>query len=57
VEAADKDCCVVGLVETRSHVFIPCMHVCVCEECAAAISDGTCPLCRSVYSSVTRVYL
>jgi hypothetical protein len=52
-----RESCVVCLVEPRSHVFIPCMHVCVCEVCAMAIGDGLCPLCRTEYSAVTRVYL
>ena len=46
----DETECVVCLDRTRTHAFVPCGHMCVCEECSAAVMDAAeqrCPVCRA----------
>ena len=59
--ASDTDCCVVCLVEPKSHLITPCGHKCVCATCATrvALAAGrvsTCPICRAKVESVVRVF-
>jgi hypothetical protein len=41
--------CVVCLSEARNTTILPCMHMCLCIDCAKRLrtSDAKCPLCRS----------
>jgi len=44
-----EDRCVVCLDLEKSHTFVPCGHLCVCEQCSRLVlaSDRKqCPLCR-----------
>ena len=56
--AVDAECCVCMEFE-KSHVFIPCGHVCVCQGCAEQVmaSSKECPMCRKVSISFYRVYI
>jgi hypothetical protein len=38
----------------RTHMFVPCGHLCVCAHCAAAVAK--CPLCRAHVAMRVRVY-
>lgn len=38
--------CVICFEVTRLLVFVPCGHVCCCEQCSAGVNQ--CPLCRAV---------
>jgi len=42
--------CVVCLTDPRTTAVLPCRHMCVCRECAGALSAGAggkrCPICR-----------
>ena len=44
---ADRSICVVCLVGERTHILIPCGHMCLCEECATELQWSTCPMCRA----------
>jgi hypothetical protein len=60
--------CVVCLDAPRTHVFLECMHRCVCAACAENIlaqdewrgtphaEGGACPLCRVTSVSIRRVF-
>ena len=42
-----------------SHVYAPCGHAALCEDCGAknlAISPTSCPLCRQPFTNFMRVY-
>ena len=41
--------CVVCLDGPQSHAFVPCGHICCCEECSELIMQDTklCPLCHT----------
>lgn len=51
-ESAMGEPCVICLTEPRNTALLPCMHLCVCEECAgqllanAAMQGMKCPICR-----------
>jgi hypothetical protein len=47
--------CSVCLENRDLFVILPCRHRCVCEECAATLTQG-CPICRTPIDSCIRVY-
>jgi chromosome segregation ATPase len=50
--------CVVCKESRKEYAFSPCMHMCVCEGCAASIrgQDSKCPLCRNVSTSIKKIF-
>jgi len=52
----DEQLCVVCMEAERSHVFIPCGHVCLCEGCATSQTWAECPVCRVAAQGVMRIY-
>jgi hypothetical protein len=48
--------CVICLSAERSHLIIPCNHLCCCSTCAGQIQN-LCPICRQPFSSIQRIYL
>ena len=50
------DMCVICLESRRSHVFLPCGHLCCCEGCIPK-ANGQCPLCRQSISETHRVFV
>ena len=55
---ADDDSCVVCMDAEKTHVFVPCGHVCACAECSAHVmsSAATCPYCRTHATMAVRIY-
>jgi hypothetical protein len=51
----DALCCVC-LVDSKTHLMLPCGHKCVCKHCAVKLEGATCPMCRVKVASVARVY-
>ena len=51
----ENKACSVCLANVKVCVVEPCMHLCLCIECAKQIKDK-CPLCRAAMTSVKRVY-
>ena len=52
--------CVVCMDKERSHIFVPCGHRCVCEECSAMVmraAQPRCPYCRAPATSSIRTFL
>lgn len=49
------DSCVVCWEQQRAVACYPCMHVCLCETCAAA--TDACPMCQRPVEDVFRVFL
>jgi len=59
--ANNEDECVVCYEPPKDHVIIPCMHVCLCPDCAndsyPEPHDGqVCPLCNEEIQSIKQVY-
>ena len=54
---ATRNLCIVCLERPFTHAFVPCMHRCVCVDCAAVFDERSirvCPLCRKPLSSAPR---
>ncbi len=51
--------CKVCMDSKCSVILMPCMHVCLCEDCAEDIraADGKCPMCRADFASVGKIYI
>ena len=52
-------CCVVCFERPFTHAFVPCMHRCVCKECALEMDAANlhaCPLCRRPSTSCAQVF-
>ena len=47
--------CVVCLSNTRTHMCMPCKHLCMCKECIEQVEQ--CPICRTNIQSTMVVYL
>jgi len=54
----DLGICIICMEEKKSHVFVPCGHVCVCDACSLRTiqrNDG-CPVCRGNVTHSMRLY-
>lgn len=49
--------CVVCMCSERDTMVLPCRHMCMCQECAAALKTKTnkCPICRNEISSLLHI--
>jgi len=60
-DLADYNACVVCLETERTHAFVPCGHLCVCQGCSLLAhrqSGGmNCPLCRKKSFMVMKVFV
>ena len=56
VGAPDESLCVVCMEGPRSHLLVPCGHLCLCQRCASHRAWEACPLCREVAQQVIRLY-
>ena len=54
VPITDATQCNICMLNTKSHAFIECGHLCVCAECAPKC-DNKCPICRTV-SCAIKIY-
>ncbi|GMI14313.1 hypothetical protein TrVE_jg2172 [Triparma verrucosa] len=52
--------CVICLTEEKSYACRPCMHLCVCEDCAGElikVANVKCPMCRGDVEGIVKVQL
>ena len=58
-ELDDSALCIVCMDEQKSHVMIPCGHICVCESCKALFDrdHALCPICRLEVQSVIKIFM
>ena len=58
-ESQEKEDCVICWSSKKTHAFISCGHMCVCDGCADTIRRGNskCPLCRMVSRQIKEIYL
>jgi hypothetical protein len=58
----ESQCCVICMESKRTHAFVPCGHMCVCQSCAhlPSLRDSQngkrCPVCRRQSFIVMKVY-
>lgn len=51
--------CVICLLKPFTHLYAPCGHHCVCQDCATTwekVGSGLCPMCATPYERVLRVF-
>jgi hypothetical protein len=53
-EDDDDKLCIICMNENRSHVIVPCGHMCLCENCA---NVERCPLCRVKCNIFVKVFM
>eukprot|EP01083_Nonionella_stella_P092116 257755_1 len=51
----ESQLCIICMDGKRDYSVIPCGHLCLCSECKDSM-NGTCPVCRSEYQSINRIY-
>ena len=53
--------CIICLTATRTHAFVPCGHLCVCQSCARRMTTATatkCPFCnQEAVGSAIKIYI
>ncbi len=47
--------CVVCMAKTKAICFVPCQHVCCCDDCAKL--QDKCPMCRGRITQAIRVFI
>jgi hypothetical protein len=47
----------VCLDSVKTHALEPCMHVCLCDDCAATTPMKRCPLCSEEVTGSVRLKL
>jgi len=53
----EQQLCVVCKDRKKAVLFVPCLHVCVCEECRGRLRPYRCPICKEpVQSFMGRVH-
>jgi len=48
--------CVICLDAQSTHIIIPCMHICLCENCAKIYDKSDCPKCRTKVDKISKTY-
>jgi hypothetical protein len=48
--------CVICWSSKKTHAFILCGHMCVCNGCVASIQDHRCPICRMASQQIVKIY-
>ncbi|GFH56313.1 hypothetical protein CTEN210_12789 [Chaetoceros tenuissimus] len=56
--------CIICLQHPRSHAFVPCGHMCLCDNCASRSPYSqdlqrhniSCPICRKSTSAIMKIY-
>ena len=51
--------CVVCLENKKTHVISPCMHMCLCADCATGFEgkNAKCPMCSKKVGNIARIYM
>lgn len=54
VEIDRTQSCCVCLSNPRTHVIVPCFHLCVCKMCGSKLDR--CPICRCAKNTTQRIF-
>lgn len=49
--------CVICLNERACYVFVPCGHLCSCEDCSNNLMHRRCPMCNLPYNNCIRTII
>ena len=58
-EMEEAQLCSICMSQPKTHAVLPCLHKCMCAECAArvcAVPHAQCPICKGASSGVGRVW-
>jgi len=56
-EAKEAAECCICMAETVDTIFMPCMHMICCNDCALKIGQGgSCPKCRQTVANLAKVF-
>ena len=50
-----ESCCVC-LDRPKTHVFVPCGHLCICSDCSSKLNSDNCPICQTSYEYCIKTY-
>ena len=53
---SDDDACMICCTEKKCMVFIPCGHLCMCDNCSDKYTDDKCIVCRKEFSVPHKIY-
>lgn len=58
IDPINSECCVC-MENSKTHILIPCAHMCVCNACADDLlkKQQLCPICRSEIQSIYMVFV
>lgn len=48
--------CIVCVENNKTMAFVPCGHLCICQDCADQNFNQKCPLCRVFYTHIIQIY-
>lgn len=54
--SSEEKQCRICFVYERTHCFVPCGHVVLCEICALKYQNKECPLCRTPYTQIMKTF-
>ena len=56
--ACEEDHCVICLTHQKTIAFVPCGHLCVCDQCAQSgkLLRDRCPVCRQQANTLLRIF-
>ena len=49
--------CAICMIQERNVVFVPCNHLCACEECSFNQNITVCPICRTAFTNRMVVFV
>ena len=55
VDVRDGEECVICFDDLKTHIAVPCGHLCVCESCSASLQS--CPICRGSVERWMKVHI
>ena len=55
-QCGDEDLCVVCLDRVKTHILLPCGHICMCGTCSVGFVGQLCPLCRQPCEGINIAY-
>jgi len=53
----EDNLCLICITNEKNMAFIPCGHLCICEECSKKYKEDKCIICRKEFSISYKIYL
>lgn len=54
IETVKNQCCIC-LCKQATHIYITCLHVCVCDSCHGKLNTRNCPICKT-YGTAKKIF-